>query len=330
MPERAVPRQVNQKQKPSSSDIEALSQLYKAAGDPLRLDIIRALSRDSFGVQELANIFAMPQPGMSHHLKVLSGAGILATRREGNSIFYRRHLDAAVPRFSAVLEILFATVDTCPLADEYIERIEGIYQERAEQSRQFFQKHADEFQTHQAQLCELKHYQAEMEQSFCLFPQGQDSLVLEVGSGHGELLETLSKRFHQVVALDASDKMLSVAKSRTDLNVRFEHGTLEELPVNGKGFDGIVLNMVLHHMPSPASVFSDVNRHLKTGGMLLVADLCSHQQEWVKSNCGDLWLGFLAEDLNCWAHAAGFQARQSQFIGLKNGFQIQIRLFEKV
>ena len=73
-------------------DCDELSALCKAGGDPLRLNVLRALANDSFGVLELTHIFATGQSGMSHHLKVLSQAGLVATRREGNAIFYRRAL----------------------------------------------------------------------------------------------------------------------------------------------------------------------------------------------------------------------------------------------
>ncbi len=74
---------------------DQLAALCKAAGDPLRLNVLRALASDSFGVLELAQIFAIGQSGMSHHLKVLAQAGLVATRREGNAIFYRRALPQA-------------------------------------------------------------------------------------------------------------------------------------------------------------------------------------------------------------------------------------------
>src|SRR5690606_40551176 len=70
--------------------IDQLAALLKAAGDPLRLDILRVLAQDSFGVLELCQMFSAKQSGMSHHLKVLTNAGLLTSRREGNSIFYRR------------------------------------------------------------------------------------------------------------------------------------------------------------------------------------------------------------------------------------------------
>ena len=71
---------------------EALAALCKASGDELRLNVLRALANDSFGVLELAQIFDVGQSGMSHHLKVLAQAELVATRREGNAIFYRRAL----------------------------------------------------------------------------------------------------------------------------------------------------------------------------------------------------------------------------------------------
>ncbi len=54
------------------SPTDALAAFCKAAGEPLRLNILRALSNDSFGVLELAQIFATGQSGISHHLKVLT------------------------------------------------------------------------------------------------------------------------------------------------------------------------------------------------------------------------------------------------------------------
>ena len=56
-------------------------------GDGLRLEILRVLARDSLGVLELSEVFAVKQSLMSHHLKILSQAGLIQSRREGNSIF---------------------------------------------------------------------------------------------------------------------------------------------------------------------------------------------------------------------------------------------------
>ena len=54
--------------------LAAAAHLCKASGDPLRLQILRVLRQDSFGVLELCSIFDIRQPAMSHHLKVLAAA----------------------------------------------------------------------------------------------------------------------------------------------------------------------------------------------------------------------------------------------------------------
>ena len=79
---------------------ETLLMLCKALADPLRQDVMRLLKHDSFGVQELCHITTTPQPGMSHHLKILTSAGLLETKREGTSIFYRRALLSPTIRYA--------------------------------------------------------------------------------------------------------------------------------------------------------------------------------------------------------------------------------------
>jgi ArsR family transcriptional regulator len=97
-------------------DCDELAALCKAGGDPLRLNVLRALANDSFGVLELAQIFGIGQSGMSHHLKVLAQADLVATRREGNAIFYRRALPHRTAGRQAARSLL-EEVDNLPAAD---------------------------------------------------------------------------------------------------------------------------------------------------------------------------------------------------------------------
>src|SRR5690606_5333023 len=92
----------------------------------------------------------------------------------------------------------------------------------------------------------------------------------------------------------------------------------------------VVASMVLHHVSSPAELFQDLAELLEDGGVVLIVELCEHNQDWVRETCGDLWLGFEPEELSNWAGQAGFDNGQSLYLGLRNGFQIQIRLFHKL
>ena len=60
--------QVKVKYATSSREISALNPLCKALGDPLRIEILKVLQKDAFGVLELCSIFNVGQPAMSHHL----------------------------------------------------------------------------------------------------------------------------------------------------------------------------------------------------------------------------------------------------------------------
>jgi ArsR family transcriptional regulator len=87
--------------------------------------------------------------------------------------------------------------------------------------------------------------------------------------------------------------------------------------------------MVLHHTASPAVVLADLAAALKPGGLLLLTDLCAHDQAWTREACGDLWLGFEPEALTRWAADAGLAQGESVYLALRNGFRIQVRVFHR-
>ncbi|MDP1109365.1 hypothetical protein Q6289_30965, partial [Klebsiella pneumoniae] len=75
-------------------------------------------------------IFAIGQSGMSHHLKVLAQADLVATRREGNAIFYRRalpHTDLLGGKLHAAL---LEEVDGLSLPTDVQSRIGQVHGQR--------------------------------------------------------------------------------------------------------------------------------------------------------------------------------------------------------
>jgi len=309
-----------------------LVSLCKAAADPLRVDILRVLHQDSFGVQELAHIFSVPQPGMSHHLKVLFQSGLLVTRRQGNTIFYRRPVLHGAHCVDAFQASLYATIDAAPLEEKLTRKISEVYKERALHSRQYFERNAARFEENQGMLCELSQYLPNLSELMDLMELPKKNRVMEVGPGPGLLIEELAKRFDKIVAVDDSEEMLELARTKVkgkNHPVEFVNCSLESYAAD-KTFDAVVLNMVMHHMASPAKAFRKLGQLVNAGGYVLVADLCSHNQQWAKESCGDTWLGFDPQEMNGWAADAGFKEEQSSYLGLKNGFQIQLKLFSKV
>lgn len=322
---------------PSVLHIERLAQLSKAAGDELRLGILQLLGQGAFGVLELCEVFAIKQSSMSHHLKVLAQAGLVSTQREGNSIFYRRPLIANQNQVSGWQQALFATLDEMP--EGYSEHaVARVMTERALACQEFFAKHAHELKEKQDLIAAHEQYGSALTKLLSSLQAAKqinaNSEALEIGPGEGLFLSDLAQNFKRVTALDIAPAMLEQSQKKVAelnlSNVRCLLGdTSKLLEQEQQQYEFITANMVLHHVPSPRHIFQDVSKLLAPGGTFLVTDLCRHEQSWAKESCGDLWLGFEIEDLTQWAADAGLNEGQSQFLGLRNGFQIQFRLFDK-
>jgi 2-polyprenyl-3-methyl-5-hydroxy-6-metoxy-1,4-benzoquinol methylase len=85
--------------------------------------------------------------------------------------------------------------------------------------------------------------------------------------------------------------------------------------------------MVLHHVPMPEAEIAQCALLLNPNGLLIVTDLCRHDQEWARDQCGDQWLGFEPEELHQWAARHGFTHNQTRFLALRNGFQVQTQVY---
>ena len=65
---------------PVASDLDAA---FSALADPTRRAILARLAKGEATVMELAEPFAMTQPAISQHLKVLEDAGLVTRRVDG-------------------------------------------------------------------------------------------------------------------------------------------------------------------------------------------------------------------------------------------------------
>lgn len=316
---------------------DELTRLFKALSDGLRLDILHLLRTDSYGVLELCRIVDVRQSALSHHLKILAQADLVSTRREGNSIFYRRALVLDDDPAADIKRAAFAALDAQQLREELAAGAQQINDERSEQSLLFFERHADRFIEKQDLIAEYAQYRETLHDLLAGLRLPENSSAIEIGPGESPLLSELAERFPNLSALDNSREMLTRAEKQLQQlapklagNVDFVHGDTTALLADSQNlarYDLMVFNMVLHHIPSPQTTFKDCAQLLASGGTLILIDLSHHDQDWVKASCGDLWLGFADSDLDGWAEAAGLHCSQRVYLGLKNGFQVQIRVF---
>ena len=76
--------------KESKSEIFALqADICKTLSDTTRLMILHELRDEELSVGELVSRLDLPQSNVSRHLAVLRERDIVATRREGTTIYYR-------------------------------------------------------------------------------------------------------------------------------------------------------------------------------------------------------------------------------------------------
>lgn len=315
---------------PPPITLETLTTLYKAAGDGLRLKVLQALGNNSFAASELSTLLDLGQSRLSHHLKVLTQAALVEVRREGNTLFYRRRLPdwTLSPALASVHQALFNALDETTHDNAMQTALIAIEQQRSALSQAYFASQDSDF-SQDPFLAYSDDYQALAANMLKrALPNGGENL-LEIGPGNGSFLQRVAENFTHLVGFERSATMLMRAQQHlkaAKVNAQLIQG---DWPHNGPAqqFDAVIINMVLHHMAHPADALIAAARRLKPTGVLLITELCVHDQQWTKENCGHVWLGFEEADLLRWLSSVGLVAEESQFMALRNGFQIQVRSF---
>jgi len=137
----------------------------------------------------------------------------------------------------------------------------------------------------------------------------QSAVVADVGTGTGFVLHGLIGKVQSMVGFDESPEMLEVARRRFAgrPEVRFQQTDARALPAPDNTFDAVFANMYLHHAPDPAAAIYEMARILNQGGKLVITDLDSHNQDWMREAMADRWLGFDREVVRSWYEAAGLE-----------------------
>ena len=92
--------------------------------------------------------------------------------------------------------------------------------------------------------------------------------VLEVGSGEGELSERVAATGAEVVALDTSERMVELTRSR---GVDARVGDVVDLPFGDGEFDVAVAAWMLYHVADLPRALGELARVLRLGGRLVAA-----------------------------------------------------------
>ena len=278
-------------------------EVLKALADPSRLRLTAIVLRGEFTVQELTRIMGTGQSRVSHHLKVLTEAGVLAVKRQGTWSYYRA--GGPSPFFAAICPAVEQGLAELPEREQDLAAVAKVLEVRRKRSQEFFDRHARQWDDLARTLLPAPDYR---ERLLSDVPEGKT--VVEIGFGAGSLLPALAARSATVIGVDHSPAMLEEARRRLALSglngIDLRLGEMTHLPLPDRSADCAVLNMVLHHAADPPAVLDEIRRVLTPGGVLVLADLARHEREWVRERLADQWLGFGEEELTAWLESAGF------------------------
>jgi SAM-dependent methyltransferase len=101
--------------------------------------------------------------------------------------------------------------------------------------------------------------------------------VLDIATGPGYIAEAFAAAAREVIGIDLTDAMLSIAAERTKQrgisNVSFRTGDAQNLPFENSQFDVVVCRLALHHVTQPLQVIREMARVVRIGGTVLVEDI---------------------------------------------------------
>jgi ArsR family transcriptional regulator len=278
-------------------DMRQASLTYRLLGDETRLRLLRVLRRERLNVTELTAILGLAQSGVSRHLGLLRDAGLVVEERDAGFTYYR--LSPAVGdegrrALWAALEEQFdrAATDPSVRADEA--RLQEVLRLRKEN----FDTHGAADTRDARQLVPGRSWAAWSRAIGLLLPPLQ---VADLGCGEGYLTIEAARWASRVIAVDRSAAVLERAKGlarrRRVSNVVWKRGELEKLPIRDETVDVALLSQALHHARDAGRAVNEAARVTVPGGRVLLLDLRSHGEEWVRVKLGDERLGFKDDDL---------------------------------
>ena len=287
-------------------DVKQASGLYRLLGDEVRLRLLRLLAAERLNVTELTDILGIAQSGVSRHLGLLRDAGLVTEARDGGFAYYRLAADlqndGAHAPLSALLQSQF---------DEASHLRAG--RDDDAQLREVLRIRKDNLDAHRGpdasegrQFVPGRSWAAWSRALGHLLPP---LTVADLGCGEGYLTLEAARWARRVIAVDRSERVLQrarvLARRRRVSNVVWKRGDLERVPLADASVDAALLSQALHHAQDPRRAIAEAVRIVVPGGRVLVLDLRTHDQAWVRERLGDRWLGFTDAKLADMLRACG-------------------------
>jgi len=289
---------------------------FKALADETRLRLANVFLHHELNVNEIVQVMEMGQSRISRHLKILSDCGILTFRRDGMWTFYSAAREGKGKQFIDNNRYLF---DNQTLLTQDLERARQVVKERSQETLRFFESIAEDWQALKREII------GKFDLNGLIYKQlPAANVAVDLGCGTGDLLPYLKKKSLSVIGIDKSPKMLEQTRLQyinTNSGIDLRIGALEHLPMRNEEADLVVINMVLHHIPSPTAVIQEIGRVMAANGTFIVVDFLKHKYEEMRSKFGDRWLGFSQQQIQHWLKQNHFTLKTVKLFNFNKGLQ---------
>lgn len=290
--------------------------LFKALSDETRMRLLNMSIHYELNVNEIVSILEMGQSRISRHLKILTDCGLLSFRRDGLWIFYSAAIKGEGFDFIQSIKHL---LNHNSQFQEDLEAAEKCIVERTKKTTLFFNSISKNWELLKKDIIG----DLDLNGKIIKTVPSSDTIV-DLGCGTGDLLPLLKSKSLHVIGVEKSVKMLEEARKHYELErdgIDIRIGELEHLPLRDEEADIAVTNLVLHHLSEPKKAIKEVHRILKFNGGFIIIDLLLHQDESMRQEFGDLWLGFSMDVLENWLKESGFVPQDVDYFELKNGLK---------
>ncbi len=292
----------------SSSPKAERWELYKLLAEPLRLRLLALTAMDELAVSELAELLSESQPNVSRHAAVLRQAGLLVDRRQGTWTLLR--LDELAVSTDPVICDALATGRTLCEREGLLVRVAQVVRARDKSTREFFARARVSAPSWPAEG------PAYVMALAALLPSRK--LAVDAGTGDGAALEALAPAFEHVIGVDRSEAQLGACRERllqrSHTNVSLVCAELDDAKLVNQvqslgGAELVLAVRVLHHSPKPAETVRALAKLCAPGGAVVLLDYAAHEDEALRTQQADLWLGFEAQELKEFFREAGLTHR---------------------
>ncbi|MBI4563591.1 MAG: metalloregulator ArsR/SmtB family transcription factor [Planctomycetes bacterium] len=270
--------------------------LFRLLGDEGRLRILRLVDRERLNVSELVSILGIAQSGVSRHLRLLRDAGLVREDRFAGWSFYQTRPEAFSNGLAAAILREIREGDGHP---EDAARLQEVLRRRPE---------GRPAPSGERLVVPGRSWAAWARALGLLLPRLR---VADLGCGEGNLSLEIASWARWVVGIDRSPEALKKARIRSRRrgirNVRWREGELEGVPLMDGAVDLALLAQSLHCAADPSRALAEAFRILAPGGKILILDLKTHSETWVRERLGHLRLGFGTKELKDQLASAGFE-----------------------